>query len=159
MNALITSETGKWNPFKDMELLQNRLASLFDPSVERLPLGAEVGGRAATSGDWMPSVDIVEDDKEYTIKAELPEVKKEDVSVTVENGVLIMRGERKFEKEEKNKRYHRIERSYGSFVRSFVMPDDVDEAKVNAEFKDGLLKVHVAKSEKAKPKAIDVKIG
>jgi HSP20 family protein len=159
MNALITSETGKWNPFKDMDLLQNRLASLLDPSIERLSLAAEMGGGAASSGDWLPSVDIVEDDKEYTIKAELPEVKKEDVSVTVENGVLVLRGERKFEKEEKNKRYHRIERSYGNFLRSFVMPDDVDETKVNAEFKDGLLQVHVAKSEKSKPKAIDVKIG
>lgn len=159
MNALITSETEKWNPFKEMELLQNRLASLFDPTIERMPLATEKGGRLPATGEWMPSVDIVEDDKEYTLKVELPEVRKEDVSVTLENGVLILRGERKFEKEEKNKRYHRIERSYGSFARSFVMPDDVDEAKVNAEFKDGLLKVHVAKSEKAKPKAIDVKIG
>jgi len=79
-------------------------------------------------------VDIVEDEKEYLIKAELPEVKKEDVKLTVENGVLTLSGERKFEKEEDNKRYHRIERAYGSFVRSFSLPDDADDGKVTAEF-------------------------
>ena len=142
-----------------MELLQNRLASLFDPSVERMPVGGEKGAGSPNSAEWMPSVDIAEDDKEYTIKVELPEVQKEDVTVTLENGVLMLRGERKFEKEDKNKRYHRIERAYGSFLRSFVMPEDADESKVSAEFKDGMLKVHVAKSEKAKPKSVDIKIG
>jgi HSP20 family protein len=159
MNALTQRETGKWNPFKEMELLQNRLASLFDPSVERMPVIGEQHTGSPNAAEWSPSVDIAEDDKEYTIKAELPEVQKEDVAVTLENGVLMLRGERKFEKEEKGKRYHRIERSYGSFMRSFVMPEDADESKVSAEFKDGMLKVHVAKSEKAKPKAIDIKIG
>lgn len=159
MNALTQNETGKWNPFKEMELLQNRLASLFNPSVERMPVTGDKGAGNACAAEWAPPVDIAEDDKEYTIKAELPDIQKEDVAVTLENGVLMMRGERKFEKEDKSKRYHRIERAYGAFLRSFVMPEDADESKVSAEFKDGMLKVHVAKSEKSKPKTVDIKIG
>ncbi|TAJ35162.1 MAG: Hsp20/alpha crystallin family protein, partial [Nitrospirae bacterium] len=113
---------------------------------------------AMTVAEWAPLVDIVEDEKEYLIKAELPEVKKEDVKVTVQDDVLTITGERKYEKEEKGKKYHRVERAYGSFERSFTLPEDADGAKVNAEFKDGILKVHVAKSEKAKPKSIEVKV-
>ena len=96
---------------------------------------------------------------EYQIKAEIPDVKKEDVKVTLEEGVLTIQGERKQEKEEKGKRYHRVERSYGRFVRSFTLPDVVDEEKVKAEFKDGILNLALPKSEKAKPKAIEVKVG
>jgi HSP20 family protein len=103
-------------------------------------------------------VDITEDEKEWVVKADLPEVKKEDVNVTVENGVLTITGERKFEKEEKDKKYHRIERSYGNFLRSFTLPDAADSSKVTAEFKDGVLKVHLPKGEKAKPKAVEVKV-
>ncbi len=108
--------------------------------------------------EWMPLVDIAEDEREYLITAELPEVKKEDVKVTMENGILTVTGERKFENEEKNRRWHRVERSYGSFARSFALPDDGDAAKVKAGFKDGILKVHVAKSEAARPKQIEVKV-
>ena len=104
-------------------------------------------------------MDISETDAEYLIKAELPEVKKDDVNVTVQEGVLTIHGERGQEKEEKGKKYHRVERSYGSFVRSFTVPGDVDETKVRAESKDGLLHLHLPKSEKAKPKAIEVKVG
>ncbi|MBP8154901.1 MAG: Hsp20/alpha crystallin family protein, partial [Nitrospira sp.] len=89
---------------------------------------------------------------------ELPEVKKDDVKVTVEDGVLTIQGERKQEKEDKGTKYHRIERSYGRFVRSFTLPDSVDESKVKAEYVDGVLLLHLPKSEKAKPKQIDVKI-
>jgi len=92
------------------------------------------------------------------IKAELPDVKKEDVKVTVENGVLTISGERKFEKEEKKKKYHRVERAFGTFVRSFSLPDVADASKVKAEFKNGMLTVHVPKSEKAKPKQIEVNV-
>lgn len=112
-----------------------------------------------TVSEWTPLVDITEDEKEYLIKAELPEVKKEDVKVTVEDGVLTITGERKFEKEEKDKKYHRIERAYGSFMRSFTLPDTAAGDKVSAEFKDGVLKVHLPKSPEAKPKSIDVKVG
>jgi len=106
----------------------------------------------------MPTVDISESDTEYLIKAELPEVKKEDVKVTVENGVLTLQGERRQEKEEKGKKYHRVERSYGNFARSFTLPESVDEGAVKAEYKDGMLNLHLPKTEKVKPKSIDVKV-
>ena len=108
--------------------------------------------------EWAPLVDISEDDKEYLIKAELPEVKKEDVKVTAEEGTLTIMGERKFEKEEKGKKYHRVERAYGSFVRNFSIPDDVSPDKITAEFKDGVLTVHLGKTEQAKPQHIEVKV-
>jgi HSP20 family protein len=145
----------RWDPFKEMDELHRRLSALWGTGSSR---PAETGKESLTVAEWSPLVDITEDDKEYLIKAELPEVKKEDVKVTVENGVLAITGERRFEKEEKNKRYHRIERSYGSFVRSFSLPDDADPAKVSAEFKDGVLLVHLAKNEKARPKSIEVKV-
>jgi HSP20 family protein len=150
MNALT-----RWDPFKEMEDLQSRFAKLFGLTPARTGNG---GKELMTVTEWAPSVDITEDDKEYLVKADLPEVKKEDVKVTVENGVLTIRGERKFEKEEKDKKYHRIERSYGNFLRSFTFPDGADGSKVNAEFKDGVLKVHLPKSEKAKPKSVEVKV-
>jgi HSP20 family protein len=109
--------------------------------------------------DWVPSVDVSETDGEYQIKAEIPDVRKEDVKVTLEDGVLTIQGARKQEKEDKGKKYHRVERTYGSFVRSFTLPDLVDEEKVKAEFKDGVLNLQLPKSEKAKPKAIEVKVG
>jgi HSP20 family protein len=112
-----------------------------------------------TVSDWTPTVDISETDREYLIKMELPEVRKEDVKVTVEDGVLTIQGERRQEREEKGKKFHRVERSYGTFMRGFTVPDDVDEAKVGAEFKEGMLLLRLPKSEKAKPKAIEVKVG
>ena len=111
-----------------------------------------------TVAEWAPLVDIVEDAKEYLIKAELPEVKKEEIKVGVQDDVLTITGERKYEKEEKGKKYHRVERAYGSFARSFTVPEDADGAKVTAEFKDGILKVHLPKTEEAKPKTIEVKV-
>ena len=136
----------RWEPFREMDDFFRRYAGLGN----RLP--------RSENGDWTPTANITETDKEYLIKAELPEVKKEDVKITVQEGVLVITGERKIEKEEKGKRYHRLERAYGSFARSFTLPDDSDGSKVNAEFKDGVLKVHLAKSEKAKPKQIEVKV-
>src|SRR4029078_12373539 len=122
--------------------LENRLDKYFG----RPALAGNGGAKEAmTVAEWAPAVDITEDDKEYLVKAELPEMKKEEVKVTVENGELTISGERKLEKEEKNKKYHRIERSYGSFVRTFTLPDTVKGDKVNAEFKDGLLTVHLPK--------------
>ena len=150
----MTSALTRWNPLRELEEFQNRILSAFNAASSRRGNGQE----SLTMAEWMPVVDISEDDKEYVITAELPEVKKEDVRVTVENGVLTITGERKFEKEEKNKKWHRVERAYGSFARSFALPDDGDAAKVNAEFKDGILKVHVAKSEAARPKQIEVKV-
>jgi HSP20 family protein len=137
-----------------MDDLQKRLSSIFGLAPQRAATGKE----EMTVAQWLPLVDITEDDKEYLIKAELPEVKKDDVKVTVESGVLTISGERRFEKEEKDRKYHRIERSYGSFTRSFSVPDDADDAKVAAEFKDGVLTVRLAKSEKARPKSVEVKV-
>jgi len=150
MNTLI-----RWDPFKDMDELQSRLTKLFGLTPART---GNDGQELMTVTQWTPSVDIIEDEKEWLVKTELPEVKKEDVKVTVEDGVLTITGERKLEKEEKDKKYHRIERSHGNFLRSFTLPDSADGAKVNAEFKDAVLKVHLPKSEKAKPKAVEVKL-
>jgi len=145
----------RWNPFKDREDMENRLATMF---AARESTG-NGGKEALTVAQWSPLVDITEDEKEYLIKAELPDMKKEDVRLTVENGVLAISGERKFEKEEKGKKYHRVERAYGSFVRSFSLPEDADGSKVTADFKEGMLQVHLPKSEKAKPKSIEIKVG
>lgn len=150
MNAI-----NRWDPFKELDEMQNRLSTILGRAPVRRQDGKEEN---ITVAEWAPLVDISEDDKEYLIKAELPEVKKGEVKVTVENGVLLISGERKFENEEKGKKYHRIERAYGSFVRTFTLPDDADSDKVNAEFRDGVLKVHLAKSEAAKPKQIEVKV-
>lgn len=148
----------KWNPFKEMEEMQDRLSTLLHRTFGRVPLHGNGEEEPLATTEWSPLVDIMEDDKEYAIKVELPEVHKEDLKVVMENGVLTISGERKFEKEVKEKKYHRIERAYGSFMRSFSVPDDANASKVNAEFKDGILWVHVAKDEKARPKTIDVKI-
>jgi len=153
MNTLTKWDPLKdWDPVRELDEFQNRLSSLFErPSMRRGRDGGDLSS-------WSPAVDIIEDEKEFLVKAELPEVKKEDVHVTVENGVLTIQGERKFEKEEKNKRYHRTERSYGSFTRSFGLPEGADASKVKAEFKDGLLQIHMPKSENARPKQIQVKV-
>jgi len=137
-----------------MEDLQNRLSTFFT----RPPMRRTNGKESITQPEWTPLADITEDEKEYVIKAELPDLRKEDVKVTVENGVLTISGERKFEKEEKKKKYHRVERGYGSFVRTFALPEDAEATKVKAEFKHGMLEVHLPKNEKAKPKQIEVHV-
>ena len=144
----------RWDPFRELEEVSDRLNRMF-----ARPAASQTSGKETMIvADWTPSVDISETEQEYQIKAEIPDVKKEDVKVTVEDGVLTIQGERKHEKEEKGKKYHRIERSYGSFVRTFSLPDVIEEEKVKAEFKDGVLNLHLPKSEKAKPKAIEVKV-
>jgi len=135
--------------FREMEEMTERFNKFFKPFDLKEPL---------TVADFTPAVDIQETENEYLVKTELPEVKKEDVKVTVENGILTIQGERKLEKEEKNRKYHRLERSYGTFLRTFTVPLDADETKVAADFKEGLLKVHIPKTEKARPKAIEVKV-
>jgi len=147
----------RWNPFREMEEMQRRLSTLFDWSpFRRSNLTSDE--ESITVAEWAPLVDIAEDDKEYLIKVELPEVQKDDVKVTVEGGTLTISGERKAEKEEKGRKFHRVERYYGRFERSFTIPDDAEPDNVRAEFKDGVLRVHLAKSEKARPKQIEVKV-
>lgn len=147
----------RWNPFREMEEMQRRMASLLDWSPFRRG-NLTVEEENITLPEWAPLVDIAEDDKEYLLKVELPEVRREDVKVTVEGGTLTIAGERKAEKEEKGRRFHRIERHYGRFERSFNIPEDAEPDKVTAEFKDGVLRVHLPKSEQARPKQIEVKV-
>jgi HSP20 family protein len=148
-----------WNPFHELDEVQNRLSTFFGgfPEVGRFPKRL-FGNGDKTLPDWAPQVDISEDEKEYLVKADLPETKKEDVKVTFENDVLSISGERKSEKEEKKKKFHRIERSYGTFLRTFTLPEDADSTRIAAEFKDGVLKVHLPKSPASKPKPVEVKV-
>ncbi len=111
-----------------------------------------------TSRPWSPAVDIVETEDELIVKADLPDVRLEDIDVRVENGTLSLKGERKFEKELADKGYHRIERSYGSFMRSFSVPSSVDTEKVSADYKNGVLTVTLPKKEAAKPKQVKVAV-
>ena len=142
------------HPFKELEEIGERFNRLFG----RLPAHRDSGQEALTVADWVPKVDITEDDNEYLIKAEIPEVDKKDVKVMVHDGVLTIQGERKQEKEENSKRFHRIERFYGTFFRSFSLPEDVAEDKLKAEFKDGMLLVRLPKAEKPKPKAVEIQV-
>lgn len=138
---------------REFESLQSRLSNILD-----IPSGFGNGRKESlTIAEWSPSVDIIENEKAYVIKAELPEIEQKDVKVTVQNGILSLSGERRFEKEEKGRKYHRIERSYGSFIRSFDLPDDADAEHVEAKFSDGVLTVHVTKSKEATAKEIEIK--
>jgi HSP20 family protein len=149
----------RWDPFREFEEMGERLNRTFGGYGKRFfPKPPPEGREALTVPDWAPLVDISETDDEYLVKAEIPEVKKEEVKVWVEDGVLTIEGERKQEKEEKGKKFHRMERYYGTFLRTFGVPENVDEKKVRAEFKDGVLMVHLPKAEMAKPKAIEVKV-
>lgn len=144
----------RWDPFREFEDMTTRLGRFFNqPRMRRF-----VDDDNAFFADWAPAVDVQETDKEYIVKADLPDVRKEDVKVGIEDGVLTLEGERKQEKEEKNKKFHRVERVYGKFVRRLALPMEVDAQKVAAEFKDGVLNVRLPKAESAKPRAIDVKV-
>lgn len=149
------SELTRWSPWRELEDMEKRLSTIFG----RAPMPTTGEKKEAISvAEWSPLVDITEDDKEYIVKAEIPDMKKEDIKINVHDDVLSISGDRKYEKEEKGKKYHRVERAYGSFMRSFTLPEDADGSKVNAEYKDGVLKVHLPKSEKAKQKTIEVKV-
>jgi HSP20 family protein len=149
----------RWDPFRELEDMGERFNRAFRGYGSKwFPRVPEMSREALTVPDWAPMVDITETNDEYVVKAEIPEVKKEDVKVRVENGVLTIEGERKQEKEEKGKKFHRVERYYGTFLRTFSVPENVEEKKVMAEFKDGILNVHLPKAEMAKPKAIEVKV-
>jgi HSP20 family protein len=152
MNMSIT----RWNPFGELEEMSDRLNRVFGRSALAAAPAATAEG--LFSFDWTPSVDIAETADAFEIRAELPDVKREDVKVSVEDGELRITGERKQEKEEKGKKFHRIERSYGSFMRSFTLPPNVDDTKLAAEFKNGLLNVRLPKTEQAKQKTISVKV-
>lgn len=139
------------DPFR---AFQERMNRLFEEGWG--PLAFPEEALAVTA--WTPSCDIYETEGEFVIKAELPEVKKENVHVTVENNMVTLRGERKFEEETKRENYRRVERRYGEFIRTFSLPVTIDAAKIKAEFKDGMLRVTLPKREEAKAKTVDIKI-
>jgi HSP20 family protein len=150
MNTLIT-----WNQLREMEEAQNRVTRFLGGFPTRRDIGET---HSLAVADWSPEIDISQDDHEYLLKADLPEIKKDDLRVTVEDGILCVSGERKSEKEDEKRKFHRVERSYGSFRRSFTLPADTDSKKVTAEFRDGVLKVHLPTTAIAKTKALQVKV-
>ena len=150
MNTLIT-----WNQLREMDEAQTRFNRFLGGFPNRMGIG-ETHNLAVA--DWSPEVDIIQDEREYLLKADLTEMKKEDVRVTVDDGILSVSGERKSEKEDQKRKFHRIERSFGNFRRSFTLPEDTDSTKVTAEFRDGVLKVHLPTMTTAKTKAVQVKV-
>jgi len=141
----------RWDPFRDLNLLQDRMNRLFDDAGR----GWRADEPAATT-TWSPAVDIFETEGEIVVKAELPGMERKDITLHLENNVLTLRGERKFEKETKDENYHRIERSYGAFSRSFSIPATVDDENIRAEYKDGVLNIVLPKKEQARPKQIKI---
>src|SRR6266851_3453771 len=150
MNTLMT-----WNQLREMDEAQNRFNRFLGGFPNRTGNGET---HSLTVADWSPEVDISQDEHEYLLKADLPEMKKEDVRVTVEDGILCVSGERKSEKEDQTRKFHRIERSYGNFRRSFTLPEDANGSEVTAIFRDGVLKVHLPTTAIATSKAIEVKV-
>ena len=140
------------DPFSEMFDLQRSINHLFENRIS--PTSEEQVGLST----WTPAVDVYEDEKSFVIKAEIPGVSKSDVKVNLNENVLSITGERKFENEEKRENYHRVERRYGQFYRSFTLPPNVNAAEIAGEFKDGILRVTLPKKEEAQPKQIDVKV-
>ncbi|QHN02092.1 Hsp20/alpha crystallin family protein [Granulicella sp. WH15] len=137
-------------PLRDVAVLQNRLNSIFSDFTTPESLGA---------GSFVPAVDVYEDAQKVVLKLEVPGIRQEDLDIRVENQTLTVKGERKFEAEEKEENFHRIERRFGSFVRSFTLPQTVDTAEVQAKYDNGVLAVTLPKKEAARPKQVKIEIG
>lgn len=148
------SNITRWNPVSEFEDLMNRYNRMFGLARANEREGKDMFSRS----DWSPAVDIKETPEAFTIDAELPGMSKDDVKVTVHDGVLSIEGERKHEEESGDKKHHRVERFYGSFLRRFTLPDNVDENSVRANFKDGVLSLTLQKAEPKEPKAIEVDV-
>lgn len=145
----------KWDPFKELTTIQDRINRLFDENMGKVRFpDLEIG-----TGAWNPAVDIYETKDNVVLKAELPGLEKKDFSIEIKDNLLILKGERKFEKETKEENYYRMERAYGFFSRSFTLPTTIDKEKVKAKYKDGVLEITVPKIESAKPKQINVEVG
>ena len=142
----------KWEPFREVDDVFDRF---FADAFRRWPQ-ATVEGRA--SADWAPAADVTETEGEYLIKAELPEVRREDVSLSVQDGVLTLTGERKQEKRDDNEKVHRVERFHGSFARRFSLPEDADEQSIKAESKDGVILIHIPKHKVVQPQARQIEV-
>ncbi len=141
----------RWDPFREVVSLQNRVNSLFREMNE--------GDSPLTTASFVPAVDIYEDAKKVVLKLEVPGVEEKDLDIRVENNTLTVKGERKFEKEEKEENFHRIERRYGSFYRAFTLPSTVDSEHINANYNAGVLKLELSKKAEAQPKQIKVNVG
>jgi len=152
--TLIRWNPTRWDPFGELSTLQEGMNRLFE---DLLPTTRRENKEIST-GAFYPAVDIYEGEKEITLKAELPGVNKKDVHVEVNDGVITLRGERKIEEEKKKENYHRLERSYGNFHRSFTLPNTVDPGKVKAHYKDGVLEITLPRKEEVKPQSIPVEI-
>lgn len=143
----------RWDPFRELNTLQDRMSRLF----QEVAPGRE--DDLMNTGSFVPPVDVYEDEHAITLELEVPGVEQKDIDIRLENNTMTIRGERKFDKEEKEENFHRIERRYGSFSRSFTLPNTVDTEQCNADFENGVLKVKLAKRAEAKPKQIKVNIG
>lgn len=146
----------RFDPFRDLVTLQDRMNRLFDESARARGDGGEDW---ALGGSWAPLVDIYEREGNIVLKAELPGVDPKDVDIRVENNVLTLRGQRKFDTEVKRESYHRVERAYGSFMRSFTLPSIVDTEKIDAQYKDGVLAITLPKKAEAQPRQINIRLG
>ena len=146
----------RWNPMKEIEDMQRRFDTLFGQMGSPLSL---LGTERLAASEWVPAVDIAESPESYMLNAELPDVRKEDVKLAIQDGVLTMTGERRAEKEEKNRRYTRVERSFGRFERSFTLPNAVDENKISASFSNGVLHVVVPKTQGGTVAGREIRIG
>ncbi|MFA6468840.1 MAG: Hsp20/alpha crystallin family protein [Bacteroidota bacterium] len=148
----------QWNrefpAFRGLQSLQTDVNRIFDEFFR----GDILANDTFFSRDWNPAVDIIENNDNYVLKAELPGMNKDDVKITLENNVLTIRGEKKNEMETKGENFHRVERSYGSFERNFTMPGTIKVNDIDAQYKDGVLTLMMPKAEEAKPKVIDVKV-
>jgi len=143
----------RWDPFREFTTLQDRMNRLFRDSF------GEGREEALTTTTFAPAVDVYEDEHSVTLKIEVPGIDEKDIDVRIENHTLTVHGERKFEKEEKEENYRRVERQYGSFTRSFTLPNTVDTEGVTANYDKGVLKIKLAKKAEAKPKQIKVSVG
>jgi HSP20 family protein len=143
----------RWDPFREFTTLQDRMNRLFQQSF------GEGREESLTTGAFAPAVDVYEDEHNVTLKIEIPGIDEKDLDIRVENNTLTVHGERKFEKEEKEENYRRIERQYGSFTRSFTLPNTVDPDSIHANYEKGVLKIRLAKKAEAKPKQIKVNVG
>ncbi len=141
----------RWDPFREVATLQNRVNSLFREMND--------GDSPLTTASFVPAVDIYEDTKKVVLKLEVPGIEEKDLDVRVENNTLTVKGERKFEKEEKEENFHRIERRYGSFYRAFTLPTTVDAEHIAANYHAGVLKLELSKKAEAQPKQIKVNVG
>jgi len=142
----------RWDPFREMSSLHSQVNRLFQDFAGR-------GSDELTTAGFVPAVDVYEDEHQITLKVEVPGIDQKDINISLENNTLTVRGERKFEKEEKEENFHRIERRYGSFSRSFTLPNTVDPDNVRANYENGVLHIELAKRAEAKPKQIKIGVG